>query len=1345
MTAPAAPNDASAPAVSLLELFQHAQPLDMLVMLVGSLAALGLGAIQPIQFIFVADVIDAVGSAGLTGDTSNVSSDVESAIFAFLYIAVAAFACGFIGTFAWKWTGERQAARYRMAYLRAIMRQDIAWHDARSTAGLASTFAETAQLVELGIGTKLSEGLRFLGQALGGVATGFYFEWDIALVLLAIAPFSIGSAAGLNTVTRRTSQRMAEAFGSAGAVCAEVLGAVRTVASFSAEPRERARFEALLAPAEAVGIRSGWQRGLAMGAMMGTENVLMAVGLVYGAFKIASERARGESNCAYTNSCKVSGGEVLLTIFAIDMGAQAFGFLGQAITALSKARTAAGRMKLTIERTPSIDAMSDEGLTPDATSVRGRIEFAHCAFRYPARPDVPIYSDFSLVIEAGTTVALVGGSGSGKSTAVALVERFYDPDAGAVLLDGVDVRRLQLRWLRQRVGLVGQEPTLFDGTIAQNIAYGKPDATPEQIEEAARSSNAHGFISAFPDGYGTRVGQGGGQLSGGQKQRVAIARAILKNPPVLLLDEATSALDNESERVVQAALDALLATQKRTTIVIAHRLSTIRTADKIAVVGQGRVLEEGSHNQLMRKGEQGHYYRLAHLADPGGGTGTGAFAASAVKSLFGAPTPSAAADVAVAAPAAAPPSPAAAQSGSSAVRAVPASRSPRELEAGGAPHAADDARAEKAAVAEAKKARAAAHKAQRARVWAMQRPERPYLALAMTGAVGLGATTPLMGVFFAYLLRLFFYPEPERIMREAWTWGGIFLALAAAQFCLELARTWGLAVVRERLTRRLRADAFEAMLRQDMPWFDEPSNSAANLSANLSRDITLVSAVTGESTGNLIANLSTIAVGLVLMFALGVWQLALIAICIVPVIGAAIAIEFMTMVGDGDANASAGKEDGDDDVAGVQEDAIDIAARRKREADAAKRTAADKGREARERAARIVGQLAASVRTVASFGLESALFADYAAATLVAQRERSRKATVPAFTTGFSQFMMIASILVVYWYGGILVAQGDADFASMFTVILVMFYMAFGLGQISQGATDQEKAARAVGRIMTIMDRRPPKSKASTFVSRDAMSDEGLTPDAASVRGRIEFAHCAFRYPARPDVPIYSDFSLVIEAGTTVALVGGSGSGKSTAVALVERFYDPDAGAVLLDGVDVRRLQLRWLRQRVGLVGQEPTLFDGTIAQNIAYGKPDATPEQIEEAARSSNAHGFISAFPDGYGTRVGQGGGQLSGGQKQRVAIARAILKNPPVLLLDEATSALDNESERVVQAALDALLATQKRTTIVIAHRLSTIRTADKIAVVGQGRVLEEGSHNQLMRKGGHYHALVTAKGNA
>ena len=232
--------------------------------------------------------------------------------------------------------------------------------------------------------------------------------------------------------------------------------------------------------------------------------------------------------------------------------------------------------------------------------MRGEVEVRDVVFAYPSAPDHIVCNGYSLRVPAGETVALCGPSGSGKSTIIALIERFYDPQQGQVLLDGVDLKQLNVSWLRAQLGLVGQEPVLFMGTVRENIAYGKDGCTAAEVEEAAKMANAHDFIIAnLADGYETQVGQGGGKLSGGQKQRVAIARAIVRRPSVLLLDEATSALDNESERIVQAALDEIMAKQKRTTVVIAHRLSTIRSADKIAVINKGAVVEQGRHAELL--------------------------------------------------------------------------------------------------------------------------------------------------------------------------------------------------------------------------------------------------------------------------------------------------------------------------------------------------------------------------------------------------------------------------------------------------------------------------------------------------------------------------------------------------------------------------------------------------------------------------------------------------------------------------------------------------------------------------------------------------------------------------
>jgi ATP-binding cassette subfamily B (MDR/TAP) protein 1 len=314
-----------------------------------------------------------------------------------------------------------------------------------------------------------------------------------------------------------------------------------------------------------------------------------------------------QSNARYY-ACGMAGANILLAIFAIMFMGEGFSMAGQPWQYFNLGRQAAARVLTIIARVPTIDSFSEEGLKP--ASVKGDIEVRDVRFAYPTAPDHLVCKGYSLSIRAGETVALCGPSGSGKSTIIQLLERFYDPQSGTITLDGVNLKDLNVRWLRQQLGLVSQEPVLFMGSVSENIRYGKKEATQVEVEEAARSANAYDFITTtLSDGFDTQVGQGGGKLSGGQKQRVAIARALVKKPSVLLLDEATSALDNESERIVQAALDEIMTKQKRTTIVIAHRLSTIRNADKIVVLQEGAVAEQGTHDELLANPE-GLYFNL---------------------------------------------------------------------------------------------------------------------------------------------------------------------------------------------------------------------------------------------------------------------------------------------------------------------------------------------------------------------------------------------------------------------------------------------------------------------------------------------------------------------------------------------------------------------------------------------------------------------------------------------------------------------------------------------------------------------------------------------------------------
>eukprot|EP00284_Hemiselmis_tepida_P000298 CAMPEP_0174952070 /NCGR_PEP_ID=MMETSP1355-20121228/95175_1 /TAXON_ID=464990 /ORGANISM="Hemiselmis tepida, Strain CCMP443" /LENGTH=673 /DNA_ID=CAMNT_0016199755 /DNA_START=33 /DNA_END=2055 /DNA_ORIENTATION=- len=645
-----APEDKSM--ATLGEMFQYASAFDIFCICLGSLTSGVVGAGQPAVMLLFSELIGSIGST-LSGNPGDAVVDsVNSICIQFCIVGAILFVCAWVAEACFKSSGMRQAAAWRKAYVSAIIHQDVSWYDTHNPSELSSRVAESTQSIEEGISAKLSMGFRFLFQGLVGVGMAFYFKWDMALVLLGVSPLAAFGAWYMSKATVDGQKAITDAYAKAGGTASETLSEMRTVTSFGMQDVQAQKYAANLEQARQAGVTKSIKVGFANGLLFASGNFMMALGLGYGCATVAGELESTEVmiggeklNCGWSNPefndippCTFNGADLLIAMFGLQIGAQGLGMVEPSITAFIKARRSAYQIMKLTKRVPPINSFSEEGDRP--ASVQGHVAFENVHFTYPSRPDQVVCNGYNLNIPAGTTCALVGASGSGKrpdqtvcngynlkiapgttcalvgasgsgkSTAIQLVERFYDPSSGVVKLDGHDIKTLNVSWLRSQIGLVGQEPVLFSGTIADNIASGKPGASRQEVEEAARMANAYNFIQEFPDKFDTDVGEKGGFLSGGQKQRVAIARAMIKNPAVLLLDEATSALDSTSEKIVQAALDELMQKTKRTTIVIAHRLSTIRNADKICVVEKGKIVEEGSHDELMAIGPKGHYYKF---------------------------------------------------------------------------------------------------------------------------------------------------------------------------------------------------------------------------------------------------------------------------------------------------------------------------------------------------------------------------------------------------------------------------------------------------------------------------------------------------------------------------------------------------------------------------------------------------------------------------------------------------------------------------------------------------------------------------------------------------------------
>jgi ATP-binding cassette subfamily B (MDR/TAP) protein 1 len=507
-------------------------------------------------------------------------------------LAGVSFAGGFLNHFFLNYAHDRFGTRLRDAYFRALLNQEIGFFDMKRTGHLVGELADM-EVIQDGYTLKTGEVVKNIIQAILGIALAIRAGWKMALVMLSVAPLLAGTLGGAGILNKVFSSRVASKTSAATAVANEVISSMRTVRSMDGEAKEKQRFAKKLFEAHFLYTLKASTLGF---------TIAFAAFFIWGAIALAFW---------YGGKLVVEGQQTVGDLF------QVFGLVLMAVMGLSmslqllpdfgKADAAVKNMLKVVRRKPAF--RSAGGLTPN--KIVGHIIFKDVCFSYPTRPNVQVLTNFNLEIKPGQSVALVGASGSGKSTIVGLLERFYQPNSGEILLDGVNILDIDPRWLHRNIGIVTQEPTLFAGTIKDNICYavaGLRTVTDEEIERAAVAANAHDFIMALPNGYKTHLGERGVSLSGGQKQRIAIARAMIQNPSLLILDEATSALDTQSEALVQDALNKLM--EGRTSVVIAHRLSTIVDSDLIVVMNKGEVKEKGTHHELLSIPD-GHYFKLA--------------------------------------------------------------------------------------------------------------------------------------------------------------------------------------------------------------------------------------------------------------------------------------------------------------------------------------------------------------------------------------------------------------------------------------------------------------------------------------------------------------------------------------------------------------------------------------------------------------------------------------------------------------------------------------------------------------------------------------------------------------
>ncbi|HEX5147242.1 MAG TPA: ATP-binding cassette domain-containing protein, partial [Conexibacter sp.] len=878
---------------------------------------------------------------------------------------------------------------------------------------------------------------------------------------------------------------------------------------------------------------------------------------------------------------------------------------------------------------------------------------------------------------AGRTVAIVGPTGSGKTTLVMLLPRLYDPDAGSVWIDGADLRTVDLASLRGEVGFVSDDPFLFSDSVRNNIAYARPDATREEVELAARRAHADRFVQALPDGYETLIGERGLTLSGGQRQRIAIARALLANPRILVLDDATSSVDASTEQEIKLALAEVM--EGRTTFVIAHRLSTIALADEIVVLERGRIAAHGSHDELLA--QEGLYREIVEKGLP--------------DQVFLTRKPPEGADAEAPArrrrPAPAPVAPAPA-------RAVSPARRDEGVSAlaSGALGTLTTAGREDDRLAELRRRlRQTGGRGRKVRgLVELLRPYRSrvalmFLTLILATAAAL-APIPLATKAIDQGIQQHDGAALDRIVV-------VFVAAAIVSLLASAAQTYLTGWVGQRALQDLRQQLFRHLQSLSLGFYSRVR--AGVVISRITNDVEALDSLVSDGIVTLFQSSLTLVGVVVILLAMDA-KLALWTFLAIPVL------------------------------------ALGALAFRIASADAFRRT--------RERIAAITGYLAetlSGIRVVRSFGQERRhvdRFAD------LNQANRDANMTTVHLNAAYFPGVELLSSLVtvgILLIGGFEVIHGDVQTGVVFGFIAALNQFFDPIQQLSQLYTTYQSGMAALDKIFELLDEEPE------------LVDKPDAVQLGTLRGELSFEDVSFRYDA-PRGPASAghvdgsgtagddgpwalrDVDLRVPPGQTVALVGETGAGKSTFAKLVARFYDPTVGTVRVDGHDLRDVAAASLREQMGIVPQEGFLFSGTIGENIAFGRPGATREEIAAAAATVGADAFVAELPLGYDTEVGERGVQLSAGQRQLIAFARALIADPRVLVLDEATSNVDIQTETRIEQGLRRLLA--GRTAIVIAHRLSTIRHAGQIVVLDGGRIVEQGTHEELLAAEGAYWSL-------
>ncbi|KAJ3495517.1 hypothetical protein NLG97_g3341 [Lecanicillium saksenae] len=1298
------------------QLLVYANPTwkDYCLLVGGLIISAAAGVPIPLMGIFFGQLVDDLNQGTcdakdrvglLKASPEELQHSVNDKVLKLLYIGIASFVLIYAYLVCWAIFSRRLEARIRDAYFRTLLRQDAAFYDKRQAGELSSRLNADMQIIQSGTSEKVGICIACTSFFLTAYVVGFVKDAKLAGMLISLIPaFLLLSVVGSH-FTQKFTIAMSNAIASASSVAQETLSHIAVVQAFNAGPRLEAKFAAAMKLARSQGIKKAFVAALQAGTLYFIAYSANALAFWQGSRQIAD--AVGSKN-------GTTVGDIYVVIFLLVDACIVLGSIAPYLPMLGAAAAAFRKVRQDIEAPVAIDSGSDKGEKLPATTCGG-IKFDGVTFAYVSRPDRPVLKNVSFECPAGKYTALVGLSGSGKSTVAGLTTRLYDPTQGTVTLDGRNLRELNVKSLRSFMSLVQQEPSLLSRSILENIALGVlnspwehhrkfaaiiespvlaqlaaniqegndlesaaqefgPDVVElvSMVREAAKLADAASFIEKLERGYGTDVGISGKLVSGGQRQRIALARALIRDPRILILDEATSSLDSASERRIQVAVESIA--KDRTLIAIAHRLSTIKNADNIIVMSNGDILEQGTHSQLMAL--DGNYASMVRLQN-----------VEAEKHEDSASLASTArGDVEPDIP------------GRDSM--VKEDEPVKVHDVGTELNVQSNESTEDTGDGQDDLDGTKSTGTVLLSMLKLIRPNLLWLIIAIFAGIIVGLTFSAAGLIFGNTIgNVSPCNTTSRIEWAGRFFGGLFFMLAVVELLANSTSWSGFGYVAEKLLYRIRVLTFRSLYQQDMDWHQASGRTPASLLSVITADTAAVGGFSGSIVGTMFSVMVNFLVAIIMSHIIA-WKIAIVCLVTVPLLLGSGVMQVRSLSQFERKHASAFSS-----AIGITVEAIN------------------------------------SFKTVSSLSIENEVLGTYRRALHAPQKE----ITVFSLWTNFWLAMANSTCNLIYafayWWGSTRIIKGEYTQTQFLIILMAMLVSAQLWGQMFSLAPEISRARAAASRILSLID----LDSANETLSEKGDADVEANAQPASKRSgpnqgsTITFKDVAFAYPSRSRVQILKGMSFTINSGQFCGLVGPSGAGKSTIMSLVQRMYRPSAGVVEIDGVDICAREGTEFRNDIAVVPQDCALFEGTIKFNVSMGaRPGCEPTdaEIEHACRLANIHETIVSLPDGYDTECGPNGSRLSGGQRQRLAIARALVRKPKLLLLDESTSALDAESERALQEGLER--AAKGITVIAITHRLHTVRKADVIFVVEGGQVVEKGRHDELVERSESYRDL-------